>query len=66
MIGNGLSDLEKKIEEMSESKIKNKKLDEIVDVVKKILEFNHQNQERQGPKIVTPDQILSRLPISLV
>ena len=47
-------------------KSKIKKLDEIVDIVKKILEFNYQNQEGHGPKIVTPDQILSRLPISLV
>ena len=29
-----------------------------------ILEFNRQKQ-RQGPKILTPNQILSRLPISL-
>ena len=37
----------------------------IVDIVKKILEFNRQNQEGQGLKIVTPDQIISRLPINL-
>ena len=37
----------------------------IVDIVKKILEFNRQNQEGQGLKIVTPDQIISRFPINL-
>ena len=65
LIVSRLSDLKEKIEKMSESEIKNKKLDEIEDVFKKILDFNYQNQEGQGPKILTPDQITSRLPISL-
>ena len=30
-----------------------------------ILEFNNQNQEGKGLKIVAPDQMISRLPISL-
>ena len=30
-----------------------------------ILEFNRQNQEGQGLKILTPNQMLSRLPIFL-
>ena len=30
-----------------------------------ILEFNNQNQEGKGLKILTPDQMISRLPISL-
>ena len=38
---------------------------EIVNHVKKILEFNKQNQEGKGLKELTPNQILSRLPISL-
>lgn len=46
LIMSRLSDLKEKIEKMSESEIKNKKLDEIVDVFKKILDFNYQNQER--------------------
>ena len=47
------------------------KPDNIVKVVKKILEINEQNQENQenqqgeGLKILTPNQMLSRLPISL-
>ena len=36
-----------------------------MDIVKKILEFNRQNQEGQGLKILAPDQMLSRLPITL-
>ena len=54
-----LSYLEEKIEEISESEFKNKKLDEIVDIVKKIIDFNNQNQEGKGLKILTPDQMLS-------
>ena len=50
---------------MSDSEIKNKKLDEIVDIVEKILDFNYQNQEGQGLKILIPDQMLSRLPTTL-
>ena len=34
-------------------------------IVKKILEFNNQDQRGQGIKIVRPDQMLSRLPIAL-
>ena len=40
-------------------------LSEIVDIVKKILEFNRQEQEGQGPKMLTPDQKPGRLPINL-
>ena len=50
---------------MSDSEIKNKKLDEIVDIVEKILDFNYQNQEGQGLKILIPDQMLRRLPTTL-
>ena len=39
--------------------------DKILDIVERILEFNRQNQEVQGLNILTPDQMLSRLPISL-
>ena len=37
----------------------------MVIIVKCILEFNQLNQSRQGLKIVTPNQMLTRLPISL-
>ena len=36
-----------------------------MNIVEKILQFNRQNQEGQGLKILTPDQMLSRLPITL-
>ena len=32
---------------------------------KKIFDFNNQNQEGQGLKVLTSDQMLSRLPITL-
>ena len=43
----------------------NEKANEILDTVSKIFDFNKQNQEGQGLKILTPQQMLSRLPISL-
>ena len=43
------------------SRIKNK----ILDIVELILYFTKLNQSGQGIKILTPDQMLSRLPISL-
>ena len=41
------------------------KPDNIVKIVEEILKFNKQNQEGKGIKILTPNQMLSRLPISL-
>ena len=55
VIKSGLSDSRNEIE----------KSDKIVNIVERILEINRQNQEEQGLKILTTDQILSRLPISL-
>ena len=40
-------------------------LDEIVDVVEKILNFNNQNQQGQELKILATNQMRSRLPITL-
>ena len=37
----------------------------ILKIVERILEFNQLNQSGQGLKILTPNQMLSRLPISL-
>ena len=37
----------------------------IIDIVERTFEFNELNQSGQGLEIVTPNQILSRLPISL-
>ena len=39
--------------------------EKIIDIVKRILEFNDKIQSGQGIKIRTPNQMLSRLPISL-
>ena len=41
------------------------KPDKIVEVVDMILKFNKQNQEGKCLKILTPSQMLSRLPITL-
>ena len=49
---------------MSEDE-KNGQLDRILKIVKKILDFNKQNQIVKGLKILTPNQMLSRLPITL-
>ena len=37
----------------------------MLEIVERILEFTRLNQSGQGLKILTPKQILSRLPISL-
>ena len=50
---------------MSEDEIKTEKPDKIVEIVKEILKFNEQVQKEEGLKILTPNQRLSRLPISL-
>ena len=64
MINSGLRDLKEEIEKMSEQEKETKNPNEIVNIVEKILEFNRQ-QSGQGLKILTPDQMLNRLPISL-
>ena len=38
---------------------------QIIDIVERILELNSENQLGLGLKILTPNQMLSRLPISL-
>ena len=65
MIKSGLSDLKKEIENMSEEEKEIEKPNVIIDIVEKLLEFDKQKQEGQVLKILTPNQILSRLPISL-
>ena len=54
-----------KLKEMSEDGNKTEQQNEIVDIVEKFLEFGNQNQEGNGLKILTPCQMISRLPISL-
>ena len=66
IFNSGLEDLEKEIKEMSKEEIEIEKPYNIVKVVKKILEINKINQQKgQGIKILTPNQMLNRLPIAL-
>ena len=58
-------DLENEIENRWRRKKKIKKANEILDIVKKILEFNNKIQSGKRLKILTPDQVLSRLRITL-
>ena len=37
----------------------------MVDIVEKIFEFHRQKQEGQGLKLLTPDQLISTIPITL-
>ena len=50
---------------MSKEEKEIEKLDKIVKIAGKILEFNKQEQQGKGLKILTPNQMLSSLPISL-
>ena len=51
---------------MSKEEIENKKPDKILKTVEEILNFNQLEQQKGGGlKILTPNQMLSRLPISL-
>ena len=69
LIKNRLSDLKYEIEKMSEDEKKIEKRDKAMKVVKQILEFNKRIQFKEfeglGLKILRPNQMLSRLPISL-
>ena len=66
MFNSALKDLKEDIKNMSEAEKEIEKPDEIVRVVEMILEFNKIKQQKgQGIKILTPNQMLSRLPIAL-
>ena len=66
MINSGLKDLKEEIKKISEAEIEIEDPELIVNIVEKILKFNKQNQqEGQGIKILTPNQMLNRLPITL-
>ena len=64
-INNGLKDLKEEIKEMSEEEKENENPDKIVKIVREILRFNKEKQAGQGINILTPNQMLGRLPISL-
>ena len=65
VINSGLKDLKEEIEEMSKEEREIEKPDKILKIVEEILKFNKQTQEAKGLKLLTPNQILSRLPITL-
>ena len=64
LANSGLRDLKEEIEYKSEQEKETENPNEIVNIVEKILKFNGQ-QSVQELKILTPDQMLNRLPISL-
>ena len=49
---------------MPENEIEIERPDKMVDLLQEMYEFNRENQDGQGLKILTPEQMLSRLPIS--
>ena len=65
VINSGLKDLKEEIKKMSKEEKEIEDPESIVEIVEEILKFNKQKQEGQGIKILTPNQMLSRLPISL-
>ena len=64
MINWELRDLKEEIEDMSEQRKRNPKPKWRVNIVEKTLQLNRQ-RSGQGLEILTPDQMLNRLPISL-
>ena len=52
---------------MSKEEIKNEKTNDILGIINEILDFNKEIQKQQGSglKILTPNQMLSRLTITL-
>ena len=65
VINSGLKDLKEKFKEMPEEEWETEKPNNIVKLAEEILSFNKQKQQGEGVKILTPSQMLSRLPISL-
>ena len=61
------SNLKDEIKKMSEDEKETEKPDKILEIVEEIIIFNRENQKQSGKvlKILTPDQMLSRLPITL-
>ena len=59
------SNLKDEIEKMSDDEKKIEQPGKIVEIVEEIVKFNKQIQQGKGLKILTPSQMLSRLPISL-
>ena len=66
VIKSGLIDLKDEIKKMSKEKIEIEKPDKILEIIEEIIDFNQlEQQKREGLKILTANQMLSRLPITL-
>ena len=65
VINSGLKDLKEEIKKMSEKEKEIEDPELIVEIVEEILKFNEKNQQGKDIKILTPNQMLNRLPISL-
>ena len=66
LIKSGLINLKKDIGNTSKDNVnKIEKMNKIADIAEFILNFNNDDQQGKGLKILTPNQMLSRLPINL-
>ena len=65
MFKNELSDLRDEIKKTAEAEKRIEQPDRVVDIFEEILDFNRQNQEGKGLKLLTLEKMLSRLPITL-
>ena len=65
IIKSGLNDLKDDIKNMSLDEKRIEQPNKMADNVEEIYGFNTQDQKEEGLKILTPDQMLSSLPISL-
>ena len=65
VIKSGLTDFKKDIGNKSKNDAnKIKEINEVADIVELILHYNNDDQQRQGLKILKPNQMLSRLSIT--
>ena len=65
LIKSGLKDLKEEIKKTSTEEKEIEDAESIVEIVEQILKFNKQNQQGKGLKILTANQMLSRLSITL-
>ena len=67
IIKNRLKDLNNEINKMSEEERENERVDKLIEIVERILAYIKQQEKKEGRdiKILRPNQMLSRLPISL-
>ena len=65
IIRRGLINLDREVKKMSKDEIEIEKPYEMIDAVTKNFEYYNEEQGEHGLKVLTPQQMLSRLPISL-